>query len=148
MLGFDDKAVDLFKMINPIEHSRTKEQSKKYKVEPYVMAADVYGKGNLIGRGGWTWYTGSSSWYFRIGIEQVLGFKIENGYINISPKNIKNWESYSIKYKHGKSVYNIEIKKDNNQPKDQVEITLNGEPSENKIKLNSRGGEYNILVLH
>ena len=62
MLGFGDKATELYRMINPIEHARTKEASKKYKVEPYVIAADVYGASNLAGQGGWTWYTGSSSW--------------------------------------------------------------------------------------
>ena len=74
LLGFGDKALELFRMISPIEHARTKEASAKYKVEPYVIAADIYGDSNLQGRGGWTWYTGSSSWmyearlkvYFRI----------------------------------------------------------------------------------
>jgi len=62
-LGFGDKALEYYRMINPIEHSRTKEASKKYKAEPYSIAADVYGSNNLAGRGGWTWYTGSSSWF-------------------------------------------------------------------------------------
>ena len=74
LLGFGDRALELFRMISPIEHARTKEASSKYKVEPYVVAADIYGDSNLQGRGGWTWYTGSSSWmyearlkiYFRI----------------------------------------------------------------------------------
>ena len=61
MLGFGDKALELYRMINPIEHARTKEAAEKYKVEPYVIAADIYGAKNLAGRGGWTWYTGSSS---------------------------------------------------------------------------------------
>lgn len=74
MLGFNDKAVELLKMINPIEHARTKEEANKYKVEPYVVPADIYGMGNLAGRGGWTWYTGSSSWFMRTCIEYVLRF--------------------------------------------------------------------------
>ena len=64
-------------MINPIEHSRTKETALKYKVEPYSIPADIYGAGNLAGRGGWTWYTGSSSWYYKVGIEYILGLKNE-----------------------------------------------------------------------
>ena len=72
-LGFGDKALELFRMINPIEHARTKEAASKYKVEPYVVAADIYGQGNLAGRGGWTWYTGSSGWFYRVGIEEILG---------------------------------------------------------------------------
>ena len=73
MLGFGDKATELYRMINPIEHARTKEASKKYKVEPYVIAADVYGASNLAGQGGWTWYTGSSSWYYKAGIKNRKG---------------------------------------------------------------------------
>ncbi len=79
LLGFGDKALEIYRMINPIEHTRTKEASNKYKVEPYVIAADIYGQSNLAGRGGWTWYTGSSSWYYKAGIEYILGLKIENG---------------------------------------------------------------------
>ena len=68
-------------MINPIEHSRTKEAANKYKVEPYVVSADVYTQKNLAGRGGWTWYTGSSSWMYEAGIKYLLGLHIENGYL-------------------------------------------------------------------
>ena len=85
MLGFGDKATEYFRMINPIEHSRTKETAKKYKVEPYVIAADIYGAGNLAGRGGWTWYTGSSSWMYKAGIEYILGMKIKG---NIENKEV------------------------------------------------------------
>ena len=74
-VGFGDKATELYRMINPIEHARTKESCKKYKVEPYVIPTDIYGAGNLAGRGGWTWYTGSASWYYKTGIEDILGLK-------------------------------------------------------------------------
>lgn len=69
-----------------------KEASKKYKVEPYVIAADVYGASNLAGQGGWTWYTGSSSWYYKAGIEYILGLKIEKGYMKIEPWHSKRME--------------------------------------------------------
>ena len=78
LLGFGNKALELYRMINPIEHTRTKEACNKYKVEPYVIPADIYGAGNLIGRGGWTWYTGSSSWYYEAGIKYILGLIIED----------------------------------------------------------------------
>lgn len=77
MLNLNQKAVESYKMINPIEHSNSKEKALLYKVEPYVIAADVYGASNLIGRGGWTWYTGSSSWFYKAGIEYILGLKIK-----------------------------------------------------------------------
>ena len=79
MLGFGNKATEWYRMINPIEHTRTKDAAKKYKVEPYVIAADISSQRNLAGRGGWTWYTGSSSWMYEAGIKYLLGLKIENG---------------------------------------------------------------------
>ena len=110
LLGFGDKALELYRMINPIEHSRTKEASNKYKVEPYAMPADIYGAGNLVGRGGWTWYTGSSSWYYKAGIEYILGLKIEKEYMQIDPCIPKEWKEYEIKYKYKSNLYNIKIK--------------------------------------
>ena len=108
-LGFGDKAVELYRMVNPIEHSRTKEAAKKYKVEPYVIAADVYGANNLQGRGGWTWYTGSSSWFCKAGLEDILGLKIEAGMLKIKPCISSKWEGYSIRYRYKTSVYNIQV---------------------------------------
>lgn len=113
ILGFGDKATEYFKMINPIEHTRTKEAINRYKVEPYVISADVYGVGNLIGRGGWTWYTGSSSWMYKAGIEYILGLKINNEILSINPSIPADWKEYSIRYEYKTSVYNIKIKNPN-----------------------------------
>ncbi len=70
-----DKAYEYYQMINPINRSLTIDDIQKYKVEPYVIAADIYSNPNHAGRGGWTWYTGSASWAYKIGIEEILGFK-------------------------------------------------------------------------
>ncbi len=75
-LNLNQKATEFYKMINPINHGNTNEKELVYKVEPYVIAADIYGAANLLGRGGWTWYTGSSSWFYKAGIEYILGLKI------------------------------------------------------------------------
>ena len=77
ILNLNDKAISLYKMINPIEHSNSIDKALKYKVEPFVIPADIYGASNLLGRGGWTWYTGSSSWFYKAGIQYILGLKIE-----------------------------------------------------------------------
>ena len=98
-LRFGDKALEYYRMINPIEHTRTKEATIKYKQEPYVIPADIYGANNLAGRGGWTWYTGSSSWFLNAGIENILGLKVENGILRIEPSIPEKWEEYSIKYR-------------------------------------------------
>lgn len=112
-LGFGDKAVEYYRMVNPIEHSRTKEAARKYKVEPYVIAADIYGASNLQGRGGWTWYTGSSSWFCKAGLEDILGLKVEKGILKIEPCISSKWEEYSIRYRYKTSVYNIQVRNPN-----------------------------------
>lgn len=147
MLGFGDKATELYRMINPIEHARTKEASKKYKVEPYVIAADVYGAGNLAGQGGWTWYTGSSSWYYKAGIEYILGLKINEGYLTIEPCIPKDWKEYQIRYKWKESIYNIKVKNTNGKNTGVDKVILNGNEVENRIKLDEGRNIYQIEVI-
>ena len=149
MLGFGDKALELYRMINPIEHSRTKEASKKYKVEPYAIPADIYGAGNLAGRGGWTWYTGSASWYYKAGVEDLLGIKVEKGYLKINPCIPKDWKEYQIKYQWKESIYNITVKNldGKNTFEDGIsKVLLNGNEVENLIKLDGSRNSYQIEV--
>ena len=147
MLGFGDKAGEIFRMINPIEHSRTKEACNKYRVEPYVIAADIYGAGNLAGRGGWTWYTGSSSWYYKAGIEYLLGLKIEEGYLKIEPCIPKDWKEYQIQYKWKESIYNIKILNPDGKNTGVIKVILDGEEVENNIRLDGKRNIYNIHVI-
>lgn len=134
-------------MINPIEHSRTKDAVNKYKVEPYVIAADIYGQGNLVGRGGWTWYTGSSSWYYKAGIEYILGLKIENGYMTIDPCIPRDWKEYQIQYKWKDSIYHINVKNPNGKNRGIEKVILDGNEVENKIKLDGARKIYHIEVI-
>ena len=132
-------------MINPIEHARTKEAANKYKVEPYVIPADIYGKDNLAGRGGWTWYTGSSSWFFEAGIRYILGLVINKEELSLKPCIPNEWKEYEIKYKYGNSLYNIKVKNNNNG--EVKRFSVNGtEINEKKIKLQKNGGVFNIEV--
>lgn len=150
MLNLNDKAYENFRMINPIEHARTKDESSKYKVEPYVIAADVYGQGNLAGRGGWTWYTGSSAWMYIAGIKYILGLNIENGYLRIEPHIPSNWRDYEIKYKYGESIYNIRVINNNNTNtglEQKTKVICNGKVVEDgRVKLDKLGGIYNIEI--
>ena len=146
-LGFGDKAVELFNMINPIEHSKNKEEVLKYKVEPYVMAADVYTSKNLVGRGGWTWYTGSASWMYEAGLAYILGLKIVNGYMEIKPCISSNWKEYQIQYKYKESIYNIKVFNNNGKNTGVQTVKVNGIIIENKkIPLINDGKIYNIEV--
>ena len=147
ILKFGEKALEFYRMINPIEHTRTKDAVNKYKVEPYVIPADIYGQGNLVGRGGWTWYTGSSSWYYKAGIEYILGLKIEKGYLTIEPCIPKDWKEYQMQYKYKESIYNIKVKNENNKNYGVTKVLLDNIEVENKIKLDGERRIYNIEVI-
>ena len=147
ILKFGEKALEFYRMINPIEHTRTKDAVNKYKVEPYVIPADIYGQGNLVGRGGWTWYTGSSSWYYKAGIEYILGLKIENEHLSINPCIPKDWKEYQIQYKYKESIYNIKVKNENNKNYGVTKVLLDNKEVENKIKLDGERRIYNIEVI-
>ena len=153
ILGFGDKATELYRMINPIEHSRTMDAAKKYKVEPYVIPADIYGANNLAGHGGWTWYTGSSSWYYKAGIEFILGLKIKNEIMSIEPCIPKDWKEYNIQYKWKNSIYNIVVKNPNGKNTGVTKVIVNGKEIETNESNNEKGliklednGIFNIEV--
>lgn len=109
-LGKGNKAWDLFHMINPINHTKTKEQCETYIVEPYVMAADVYATEPYIGRGGWTWYTGTAGWMYRVGLEGILGLHLINDKgFTIKPCIPEDWKEYEMSYIHEKASYDIRV---------------------------------------
>ena len=146
-LGFGDKGLEYYRMINPIEHSRTKETALKYKVEPFVIPADIYGAGNLAGRGGWTWYTGSSSWFYKAGLENILGLDIKNKVLRINPCIPKDWKEYSIRYRYKNSIYNIKVKNYNGKNTGVENFYLNGRKvPEKEIILNGDGGIYEVEI--
>ena len=132
LLGFGNKAVEYYRMINPIEHSKTKEESQKYKVEPYAIPGDVYGANNLAGRGGWTWYTGSSSWYYKVGIENILGLQIKKGKLIIEPCIPDDWKEYEIRYHFKSSIYHIKVKNPDRKNTGVTQILCNGEECKEK----------------
>jgi cyclic beta-1,2-glucan synthetase len=107
--GNGDRAFDLYQMLNPLTHARTPEEVAVYKVEPYVVAADVYAAAGQRGRGGWTWYTGSASWMYRVGLEAILGFDKRGDTLHITPAVPTTWPTFTIEYRHGKSLYVIEV---------------------------------------
>lgn len=148
ILGLSDKALSSFKMINPIEHSNSNDKAMLYKVEPYVVAADVYGASNLLGRGGWTWYTGSSSWFYKAGIEYILGIKVKNGVLSIKPCVPSDWTEYRVRYEYKSSVYNIRVSNVSGSSANTViSFKVNGEEIEDKqIKLIDNGRIYEIEV--
>ncbi len=108
-LGDDERAWELARMINPIHHTEDAEGAARYKVEPYVLAADVYAVPPHIGRGGWTWYTGSAGWMYRLLTESLLGLQRRGDMLALAPRIPSEWSHYRLQYRFGESVYVIEI---------------------------------------
>ena len=108
-LGDRERAWELARMINPIQHALDASATAVYKVEPYVMAADVYGVTPHVGRGGWTWYTGSSGWMYRLLTESLLGLHREGDTLSLQPCIPRDWPEYRIQYRHGEALYLITV---------------------------------------
>ena len=108
-LGDGDQASALFRLLNPIYRADTPEKAARYKVEPYVVAADVYGVAPHVGRGGWTWYTGSAGWMYRLGVEAILGLQRTGQELRLDPCIPKQWTGYSMTYRYGRSTYAIRV---------------------------------------
>ena len=107
--GEGDKAINQIRMMHPIAHSSTKEDMLHFKVEPYILAADIYSLQGQVGRGGWTWYTGSSGWMYRILLEEIYGFKLRGEKLIIQPVLPKEWDKVTLHYQHHSSRYDITI---------------------------------------
>ncbi|EKQ50568.1 MULTISPECIES: glucoamylase family protein [unclassified Clostridium] len=167
-LNLGDKALKYYNMINPINHSKTELECMTYKVEPYVMAADVYIKEPHAGRGGWSWYTGASGWMYRVGVENILGLKrVENKGYSIKPCVPNDWNEFEIKITNEKEDYTIKVlrlkeqsNKGNNKMQaspnistnmeqsnanNSVEVIINGEPIKGNL-IPRNAGKLDILV--
>jgi cyclic beta-1,2-glucan synthetase len=108
-LGNGDEAVELFHLLNPINHTRSAPDVERYKAEPYVMAGDVFAHPAHAGRGGWTWYTGSAGWMYRAGVESILGLKRHGPSFELDPCIPAAWPEYAITWRFGGSVYEIVV---------------------------------------
>ena len=142
MMDEKEKGYSLMSMINPVNKTKHKKECEIYRKEPYVICADIYSNESNIGLGGWSWYTGSASWYYRLGLEYILGFKvIEGEKITINPKVPDHWKEFKIKYKNAQAVYNISLKKG-----ESYRIQINGEVfKEDYIPLYEKGN-YEIVI--
>jgi len=143
-LGRTEEAQEMFRLLNPIHHGMNPE---KYFVEPYVVVADIYTAPSLLGRGGWTWYTGSAAWIYRLGLEGILGFRRQGSSLTIDPRIPPAWSSFEIHYRWGKSLYNIEIDNSEMVAQGVKQITLDGdEVPDGIIPLVEDGGKHEVQV--
>ena len=147
-LGKGDKAWELFELINPINHTSNARECSRYKVEPYVMAADVYAVHPHDGRGGWTWYTGSAGWMYRAGLEYILGFQKNGSTVIMDPCIPSKWKEYSIKYRYKETTYNIVVKNPDSINKGVKSITIDEKIFEgNVINLINDGNVHEVKVM-
>jgi cyclic beta-1,2-glucan synthetase len=109
MLGDGDKAGELFSILNPIQHATAPDAVQRYKVEPYVIAADLYSTSPHVGRGGWTWYTGSAAWMYRAGLEWILGFRLQGTTLLLDPCIPTTWPGFGIKFRYRTAHYDIRV---------------------------------------
>jgi cellobiose phosphorylase len=125
-IGDGERAWELFNLLNPVHHGDSLERIAIYKVEPYVIAADVYGVAPHMGRGGWTWYTGSASWMYRLLVETLLGIHLEGDKLRLAPHLPVSWPGYKIHYRFRQAVYHISVSR--RQPRSEVirELKLDG----------------------
>ena len=144
-LGDAARAWELFDMINPVNHGRSSEAVATYKVEPYVVAADVYAVSPHSGRGGWTWYTGSAGWMYRLIIESLLGLRVENNRLRIEPLLRPGWKAYQLSYRYRDTLYRIAVSLCEH-PQQAGLLTLDGIAQADGIGLVDDGGEHEVIV--
>src|SRR5262249_37311294 len=109
LLGQGTRAGELFDLLNPIRHAESPEDVARYKVEPYVVVADIYSLPPHTGRGGWTWYTGSAAWLYRVALENLLGFRLEGTRLRLRPCIPARWSGFQITFRHRSATYQITV---------------------------------------
>jgi cyclic beta-1,2-glucan synthetase len=150
-IGDGDEARSLLDLSNPIAHALEPEQVERYKVEPYVVAADVYAAEQHVGRGGWTWYTGSAAWFFRVAVRELLGLRTvaEDGerFLEVDPCIPKGWTGYRMTYRFGSSAYEIEVRNPRGVNRGVSRVTLDGQDLKGlRVPLADDGASHQVVV--
>jgi cyclic beta-1,2-glucan synthetase len=144
-MGNGAAAVHLLKMMNPVERTRRPEDVARYRGEPYVVAADVYSAPGKAGRSGWTWYTGSAGWMYRIWIEEVLGFQLRGDTLTLNPVIPDDWPGFEMTYRHRSSTYEIKVLW--HAENDPMTLELDGRKvNDGVIHLDDDGGTHQMTM--
>ncbi len=146
--GDGDTAVKLLQIMSPVNHSKTQADAVRYAVEPYVVAADIYSESTLSGRGGWTWYTGSAGWMYRVWIEEVLGFRKRGETLEIVPAIPKSWPGYRLTFRHRTALYEVAVENPKGEYTSIDQTEMDGKVlPESKIPLVDDGLSHSIRIL-
>ena len=147
MQGEGDRAFELFQLINPLERTRTAEGVATYRAEPYVVAADVYSAEGNVGRGGWTWYTGSASWMYRVGLEAILGFTREGDRFRLDPRVPSGWPEFGLEYRFGGATYRVTVAEPGRARSGAQVVEMDGEVLESEwVPLVDDGRAHEVTV--
>ncbi|BCH23976.1 GH36-type glycosyl hydrolase domain-containing protein [Mesorhizobium sp. L-8-3] len=141
--GHSDDAYRLFQMLNPVNHALDEVEAERYRVEPYVVAADIYAGDGKAGRGGWTWYTGSAGWLYRAAVEGILGIRREGDRLHVEPSLPSGWDGFSATLKLGASICRIQVSRE--AGKSSPAVSIDGKRVK-EIVVDGRKGEKHILV--
>ncbi len=146
-LGSGDEAVELFHMLNPLNHTRTAGEVEHYMVEPYVVAGDVSSRPGHAGRGGWSWYTGSAGWMYRAGLESILGLRRRSSSFEIDPCIPSSWPEYKIVWRLGGTRYEIAVRNPEGRCRGVGKAELDGRTVDSRaIPIVEDGGTHSVLV--
>src|SRR5206468_11826255 len=129
LLGEGTRALELFDLLNPVRHASSPAGVDRYRVEPYVVAGDVYSESPHAGRGGWTWYTGSAGWLYRAGIEWLLGFRIRGASLFIDPCIPRTWSGFSITFRYHASRYQVQVENPHGVTRGVSRVEIDGVPA-------------------
>jgi cyclic beta-1,2-glucan synthetase len=146
-LGDGDRAEELFRLINPVNHGRTPEEVERYRVEPYVVAADVYSQPPHVGRGGWTWYTGSAGWMYRVGIEGILGITLERGALRVDPCIPRAWPGFEATVRLSGSEYHVVVENPDGVNRGVRRLDIDGVERADRLIPVERQGVHRVRVV-
>ncbi|MGE5529920.1 MAG: GH36-type glycosyl hydrolase domain-containing protein [Patescibacteria group bacterium] len=145
--GDGDRAAAILRLLNPVERSRTRRDAELYQVEPFAVAADVHALPGKAGRGGWTWYTGSSAWMYRVWLEEILGCKRRGNELLLDPVPPTSWEGFTLTYRYGGTVYEITVQNPDRVGRGVAVIELDGLPlPDNRIPLTDDGARHLVTA--
>jgi cellobiose phosphorylase len=146
--GRGDRAVELWSLLNPINHARTPAEVAQYKVEPYVVCADVYGAPPHTGRGGWTWYTGAAGWMYRVAVEAILGVHVRGDSLQFEPYIPARWPGYEVTYRFGSTTYHIQVDNSAGTGRGVRSVAADGQSmADGTVPLRNDGNTHEVRVV-
>jgi cyclic beta-1,2-glucan synthetase len=147
LLGHGTHAHELFDILNPVRHAVSADDVARYRVEPYVVVADIYSEPPHVGRGGWTWYTGSAAWLYRVALEAMLGFHLRGARLAVEPCIPAAWPSFTLTYRHRSATYAITVENPDGVEHGVRSVTVNGQALPGKwIDLVDDGRTHDVRV--